>query len=78
MVSRAALSAKHPGVEVIGYTEAEFCTAVRISMATLRRMRLRGQGPREMLVGEKLKRITPQAAQEWVQAREAANADTEA
>jgi hypothetical protein len=70
-LSRAANRAKHPNVEPIGYTPDEFCAAVRISPSTYRRMKLLGLGPREMRLSKKMTRISPDAAGEWVRAREA-------
>lgn len=70
-ISRAANRSKHPMVQRLGFTVNELCAAADISPSTYRRLKRKGLGPREMRLGTKIIRISPDAAEQWLQELEA-------
>jgi predicted DNA-binding transcriptional regulator AlpA len=77
-ISRAANRRKFCKVQRLAYSVDELCAAVEISPSTYWRLKRKGLGPREMRLGKKVVRISPEAAEEWVRALEAAANRSEA
>ena len=70
--SRRSPKKKNP-VPRLSWTIGEFCGAVGISHSTYKRWRAEGKGPKEMRFSERVVRISPAAAEKWMQKRAAAN-----
>ena len=60
---------RHPDVQRLSWTVAEWCAAHGISRSYYEKMQREGRGPRELRDG-KIVRITPAADAEWTAARE--------
>lgn len=71
-LSRAANRKKFPKVQRLAYSVDELCAAADISRTLYERMKRQGLGPREMRLGKKVVRISPEAAEAWIRTLEMA------
>ncbi|MDI2076552.1 hypothetical protein [Bradyrhizobium sp. Mp27] len=72
-MARSRRSPKKNPVPRLSWTARELCASVGISIATYKRLKAAGRGPKELRLSPKVIRIAPAEAEKWLRTLAAAN-----